>query len=373
MSRDPVGSGARRRLCQLAPALRAGRGAHRRAAGRAADELRREAAAGRDARAGDARGRSPAADRRRPARRRARARPRLLLRRGARRAVSRHACGRPSRSRPGRCGSTSSAATCRRILPHGSRASSRTWSFVDLRPERLPVRRRRPSAAHEHLDDGPAGRTRDPARRRRGRSISTSTCSCAATSPSWPTSISATTAIAGRDSIDEGWRTGYALLLERRRTWTPIVAAAFGAPCSASGTIRFDAFNAGVLVMDLDRLRSGRLFGAHVRLRRPLWDERSGRAEPLRPRPANQAARGMEPLPVAGKLADPEDRPLRRAGEALAPRDLSSVVRRVARAPPVRPAGRWRRAAGRGPGRGPQLHCAHEGKLLLLNGNITRR
>ncbi|HVL22358.1 MAG TPA: glycosyltransferase [Amaricoccus sp.] len=63
-------------------------------------------------------------------------------------------------------------------------------------------------------------------------------------------------AVAARDSIDEDLRTGYALLQELAKHMEPDVAAALRSTVLGEGTIRFAAFNAGVLVMDFDRLRA---------------------------------------------------------------------------------------------------------------------
>jgi lipopolysaccharide biosynthesis glycosyltransferase len=63
------------------------------------------------------------------------------------------------------------------------------------------------------------------------------------------------TAVAARDSLDVGWRTGSALLLELANGMEPDTAGAFRSTVLGEGTVRFDAFNAGVLVMDFDRLR----------------------------------------------------------------------------------------------------------------------
>ena len=124
--RDPGRRRARRRLCHLARAQRAGHGAYRRAAARTARRAAPKAAAGREARPGDARGRAAASVRR--------------GRRGALCSTSSSAStpaspsrfsprsGRRSRTPPGGSGSTSSAATCRRVLPRFCRASSRTWA-----------------------------------------------------------------------------------------------------------------------------------------------------------------------------------------------------------------------------------------------------
>ena len=154
-------------------------------------------------------------------------------------------------------------------------------------------------------------------------------------------------AVAARDSIDEDWRTGYALLQELAKHMEPDVAAALRSTVLGEGTIRFDCVQCRRPGDGLRPAESGGLFGACVRPRRPLWNERPGRAEPLGPRQANETAGGMEPLPVAGNARRSQDRPLRRAGEALAPRILSPMVRRVARACGVRAPGHPRCVAGR--------------------------
>ena len=124
--RHPGRRRAGRRLCHLGRAQRAGHGAYRRAAARTARRAAPKAAAGREARPGDARGRAAASVRR--------------GRRGPCCSTSSSAStpaspsrfsprsGRRSRTPPGGCGSTSSAATCRRVLPRFCRASSRTWA-----------------------------------------------------------------------------------------------------------------------------------------------------------------------------------------------------------------------------------------------------
>ena len=62
--------------------------------------------------------------------------------------------------------------------------------------------------------------------------------------------------IAGRDSLDPDWRNGFALLATTAIRMEPERASAFRDHFLSAGTVRFDAFNAGVMVMDLERLRA---------------------------------------------------------------------------------------------------------------------
>ncbi len=63
-------------------------------------------------------------------------------------------------------------------------------------------------------------------------------------------------AIAARDSIHKEWNNGTTLVYDLAKRFSGDKASHFRSMLFSHGKIRFDAFNAGILVMDMDKLRS---------------------------------------------------------------------------------------------------------------------
>jgi lipopolysaccharide biosynthesis glycosyltransferase len=65
-------------------------------------------------------------------------------------------------------------------------------------------------------------------------------------------------AIAARSSIHDEWKDGYNLILNIANRFAPDKAAKFRSEFYAGGDIHFNAYNAGIMVMDVARLRAAR-------------------------------------------------------------------------------------------------------------------